>query len=193
MGRGYSGDLGLSTNSFQDLRGVARFVECWVIEEKLAAGLACHGCGALICVAKPMDRPIKFRLNTFPVHLGLGAKVVLQDEFTGSPRWYQRYAEGSASDGAEGRLVTMHKFTKSWGTWEMHPHGEELVLCIQGTMTVIQEINGKQEKSRLHAGEAIINPAGIWHTADLDDEEGEEATAVFITAGMGTEIRPREA
>jgi quercetin dioxygenase-like cupin family protein len=139
-----------------------------------------------------MDRPIKFRLKTFPVHLGLGATVALQDEYTGSARWYDRYAERTAGDGAEGRLVTMHTFTKSWDAWEMHPHGEELVLCMQGTITLIQEINGRPEKNRLNAGEAIINPAGIWHTADLDDEEGEEATALFITAGMGTEHRPRE-
>ena len=139
-----------------------------------------------------MERPIKFRLKDFPVHLGLGATVALQDEYTGTPRWYDRYAERTAGDGAEGRLVTMHTFNKSWNAWEMHPHGEELVLCIQGTITLIQEINGRSEKNRLNAGEAIINPAGIWHTADLDDEEGEEATVVFITAGMGTEHRPRE-
>jgi len=138
-----------------------------------------------------MDRPIKFRLKTFPVHLGLGAKVLIQDEFTGSPRWYERYADRTAADGAEGRLVSVHTFTESWNTWEMHPHGEELVLCIQGTMTLIQEIDGKQEKNRLKAGEAIINPQGVWHTADFEGEEDDEVTAVFITAGLGTEIRPR--
>lgn len=138
-----------------------------------------------------MDRPIKFQLKTFPVHLGLGAKIAIQDEFTGSPRWYERYGQRAAADGAEGRLVSMFTFTKSWDTWEMHPHGEELVLCIQGTMTLIQEINGRHEKNRLNAGEAIINPPGVWHTADIEEEEDESATAVFITAGLGTEIRPR--
>lgn len=145
-----------------------------------------------VCLSAPtMDIPFKFRLTDFPVHLGLGAKVTLQDEFTGTPRWYQRYGERTANDGKEGRLVSMHRFTKSWDTWEMHPHGEELVLCIQGTMVLIQEIDGRHEKKRLNAGEAIINPQGVWHTADLEDEEDEEATALFITAGLGTEIRPR--
>lgn len=139
-----------------------------------------------------MERPIKFRLKDYPVHLGLGAKVTLQDEYSGTPRWYQRYAERAAADGKEGRLVTMHSFTKSWDSWEMHPHGEELVICIQGMLTVIQEINGRHEKNRLRVGESIINPAGVWHTADVEDDEGDEVTALFITAGLGTEHRPRE-
>jgi quercetin dioxygenase-like cupin family protein len=141
-----------------------------------------------------MTQPIKFSLETFPVHLGLGAKVSIQDEFTGSSKWYERYGQRTAADGAEGRLVSMFTFKKSWDTWEMHPHGDELVLCVRGTMTLIQEINGRQEKSRLRAGEAIINPAGVWHTADIDEddeEEIEEVVAVFVTAGLGTESRPR--
>ena len=73
----------------------------------------------------------------------------------------------------------------------MHPHGEELVLCVQGMLTLIQEIDGRLEKNRLRVGEAIINPAGVWHTADVEDDEGDEVIAVFITAGMGTEHRPR--
>ena len=39
----------------------------------------------------------------------------------------------------------------------------------------------------LQAGEYAINPPGTWHTADVDHE----ATGLFITAGMGTEHRPR--
>jgi quercetin dioxygenase-like cupin family protein len=122
----------------------------------------------------------------------LGAKVSIQDEFTGSMQWYDRYMERTAADGPEGRLVSMFTFTKPWDSWEMHPQGEELVLCVEGIMTVIQEINGRHERIVLNAGEAIINPAGVWHTADIDEEEGDKATAVFITAGLGTESRPRE-
>ena len=39
----------------------------------------------------------------------------------------------------------------------------------------------------LRAGEYAINPRGVWHTADVAGH----ATAVFITAGQGTEHRPR--
>ena len=39
----------------------------------------------------------------------------------------------------------------------------------------------------LGPGEAVINPRGVWHTADVEDP----ATVLFITAGAGTENRPR--
>jgi quercetin dioxygenase-like cupin family protein len=39
----------------------------------------------------------------------------------------------------------------------------------------------------LRAGDYAINPPGVWHTADVAGE----TTALFITAGMGTENRPR--
>ncbi len=39
----------------------------------------------------------------------------------------------------------------------------------------------------LGAGDYAINPPGVWHTADI----AEAATALFITAGFGTEHKPR--
>ena len=128
-----------------------------------------------------------FPLKQIPVHLGMGARVIPQAPFTGETEWYEHYGQRNAADGAEGRLVTMHTFSEPWGSWEVHPHGEELVLCTDGTMTLYQEIGGEIRKASLRAGEAIINPPGVWHTADVEGT----ATALFITAGMGTENRPR--
>ena len=51
-----------------------------------------------------------FDLSRFPVHLGLGATVEHLPEFDGSPDWYERYGTAHASDGAEGRLVSLHTF-----------------------------------------------------------------------------------
>ena len=121
------------------------------------------------------------------MHLGLGATVTRQEPFTGEMDWYQRYAERNAGDGAEGRLVTMHTFSEPWDSWEVHPHGEELVLCTAGAITLFQEIDGAIRTASIRSGQAIINPPGVWHTADV----GVTATALFITAGMGTENRPR--
>lgn len=128
-----------------------------------------------------------FSLKKRPVHLGLGAKVVVQEPFTGSMEWYEAYGKRHESDGVEGRLVSLHTFSSSWDSWEMHPKGEELVACVSGQITLFQEIDGETKKVVLGPGEAVINPAGVWHTADVE----EEATALFITAGVGTEIRPR--
>ncbi len=52
-----------------------------------------------------------------PLHLGLGATAVPQPLFTGMD-WYQGYGERNGHDGAEGRLVTMYRFTTSWNSWE---------------------------------------------------------------------------
>jgi mannose-6-phosphate isomerase-like protein (cupin superfamily) len=129
-----------------------------------------------------------FNLVKFPAHLGLGAKVERLDAIDGTPSWYERYGAAHASDGVEGRLVSMYDFTESWTIWEVHPEGDELVVCVSGRMTLHQEIDGKTATVTLGAGEAIVNPPGAWHTADID----EPATALFITAGRGTQVRPRE-
>lgn len=120
------------------------------------------------------------------VHLGLGASAEPQPPFDGM-QWYEAYGQRTAADGAEGRLVSMHRFTESWDVWEMHPSGSEMVVCTCGSMTLIQEVDGEQECTPLSEGEYAINPPGVWHTADVEDE----AEALFITAGIGTEHRER--
>ena len=126
------------------------------------------------------------RLGQFPVHLGLGATAVSEPAFTGM-QWYGEYAARHAADGAEGRLVSMYTFTEPWDTWEMHPHGGEVVICTAGEMTLLQEIDGGVVRTRLTPGEYAINPPGVWHTADVAGS----ASAVFITAGMATQNRGR--
>jgi quercetin dioxygenase-like cupin family protein len=128
-----------------------------------------------------------FDLSRFPVHLGLGATVEHLAELDGAPSWYERYGAEHESDGAEGRLVSLHTFDSSWDSWEVHPEGGELVLCVGGRVTLHQEIDGDDHVAVLEAGQAIVNPPGVWHTADVDAP----ATVLFITAGAGTQHRQR--
>jgi quercetin dioxygenase-like cupin family protein len=128
-----------------------------------------------------------FSLSRFPAHLGLGATTTQEPEFTGAMEWYMAYGARHAADGIEGRLVTMGSFTAPWPSWEMHPKGAELVVCTEGEITLIQEIDGAPTKVTLKKGEAIINPPGVWHTADV----AAPCTCFFVTAGAGTEHRPR--
>jgi len=129
---------------------------------------------------------MKHALERFPLHLGLGARATAEPEFTGM-NWYGPYAERHAADGAEGRLVAMHTFSESWTSWEMHPKGDEVVLCTAGEITLVQELPDGVKKTTLRAGEYAINPRGVWHTADVAGS----CTALFITAGIGTEHRQR--
>ena len=127
------------------------------------------------------------RLDERFVHLGLGATAESQPPFTGL-EWYEGYGARTASDGTEGRLVSMHTFTEGWPSWEMHPKGHEVVICTAGEMLLTQEFpDGTREKTTLRAGEYAINDPGVWHIADVAGS----ATAVFITAGEGTQHRPR--
>ena len=126
-------------------------------------------------------------LRKYPVHLGLGACAEAQPAFTGI-EWYEAYAKRHAADGSEARLVAMHDFSESWDSWEMHPEGDEVVVCILGTITLIQADDaGNRSSVMLHAGDYAINPRGVWHTADTEGP----ASALFITAGIGTQHRPR--
>lgn len=126
-------------------------------------------------------------LEEYPIHLGLGGSATPQPVFTGA-EWYEDYGNRTAADGAEGRLVTLHSFTADWASWERHPAGEEVVVCVAGAITLHQELaDGTTATVHLGPGEYAINPPGIWHTADIADK----ATCLFITPGLGTENRAR--
>jgi mannose-6-phosphate isomerase-like protein (cupin superfamily) len=127
-------------------------------------------------------------LASQPLHLGLGATACAEPAFTGMD-WYGPYIARHDADGAEGRLVSLHRFTADWDSWEMHPAGEEVVICIEGAMTLVQELeSGELREIPLSAGDYAINPRGLWHTANV----AVAAQALFITAGWGTQGRPRE-
>ena len=87
----------------------------------------------------------------------------------------------------EGRLVSMFTFSAPWESWEMHPAGDEIVLCISGRMVLHQEMPEGVRTVALEPGQYAVNPSGVWHTADVEGA----ATALFITTGLGTEHRPR--
>lgn len=86
-----------------------------------------------------------------------------------------------------GRLVSMLDTGPAWNTWECHPHGEEFILQLDGSLTLWLELDGRCEERRLRAGEFIIVPRGVWHTAEVTAS----GKALFITAGKETAIRPR--
>jgi mannose-6-phosphate isomerase-like protein (cupin superfamily) len=127
------------------------------------------------------------RLEERFIHLGLGARAEVLPPFTGM-EWYADYGAQAAADGVEGRLVSQYSFTEDWTSWEMHPAGAEVVICTAGAMVLVQEWpDGRRESVALAAGEYAINPPGVWHTADVAGA----ATAIFITAGEGTQHRAR--
>jgi hypothetical protein len=128
------------------------------------------------------------RLAQFPAFVAKGGAIRRLPEFTGG-EWYAALERDTVDDGPDGRLVSWHTFAEPWDSWEMHPIADELVLCIAGRVDLIQEIDGLEVRQTLSEGHWLVNPAGVWHTADI--AEGGSATCVFVTAGLGTQIRPR--
>lgn len=126
-------------------------------------------------------------LTETPIHLGLGARAVPLEGFAWSPEYMTAYGERVASDGDEGRLVTLGDMATSWDTWEVHPAGEEVVLVVSGRVRLVQEVDGAEQATEVGPGGYVINGAGVWHTADVIDP----ARVLFITPGRGTTHRPR--
>jgi mannose-6-phosphate isomerase-like protein (cupin superfamily) len=136
-----------------------------------------------------LKEDVMTNLSTHPVHLGLGATASSEPEFTGMP-WYGDYVARHASDGAEGRLVSLYHFTQNWENWEKHPEGEEVVICLDGEIVLVQEeSDGAIKQTKLASGDYAIIARGVWHTADI----AQNARVLFITAGWNTQGRERKA
>ena len=105
-------------------------------------------------------------------------------------RWYADYAARHEADGAEGRLVSEWTFTEDWQGWERHPAGEELVMLLAGSATLVLEEAGQERSIPLsRAGSYVLVPRNVWHTA----RTAVPATLLFLTPGAGTEHRPVDA
>jgi mannose-6-phosphate isomerase-like protein (cupin superfamily) len=122
-----------------------------------------------------------------PIHLGLGSRAMAVEGFGWDGDTLAAYAAAVAADGAEGRLVMAFQGSEPWATWERHPAGDEVVICLAGRMTLIREADGRVEEVTLGPREATVNPRGVWHTADVH----EPVWFLTITPGLGTEHRPR--
>ncbi|MEU2657259.1 cupin domain-containing protein [Streptomyces sp. NPDC007325] len=126
-------------------------------------------------------------LRTTPVHLGRGSTAKPVEGFAWHPDVLQAYSAAVASDGAEGRMVMIFDGDGPGDHAERHPAGDELVVCLSGSVTVTRDVDGLPDRVRLGPGEATINPAGVWHVVDMEGP----ASILAITATLGTDHRPR--
>ncbi|MEV0528746.1 cupin domain-containing protein [Streptomyces sp. NPDC050439] len=126
-------------------------------------------------------------LRNTPVHLGLGSRAKPIEGFAWEPQVLQAYSAAVAADGAEGRIVTIFDGDGRGEEWERHPAGDEVIVCLSGSVTVTRDVDGVHEQVVLGPGEATVNPAGTWHAVDMTGP----STILTITAGLGTDHRPR--
>jgi len=129
-------------------------------------------------------------LLTTPLHLGLGSRARPVQGFAWDPEVLGAYAAAVAADGGEGRMVMIFDGEGAGDHWERHPAGDEVVVCLRGSVKVVRPVDGVEGASDevvLGPGEATVNAAGEWHAVDMDGP----ARILTITAGVGTEHRRR--
>jgi quercetin dioxygenase-like cupin family protein len=126
-------------------------------------------------------------LRDIPIHLGPGGVAFPVEDFGWTEQQLAAYERSTRADGADGRMVMMFHVSGSWTSWERHPLGAEVVIACTGTHRFVQELADGERVVELAPGEALVNPPGVWHTAD----SGEGGWIVTITPGLGTEHRPR--
>jgi mannose-6-phosphate isomerase-like protein (cupin superfamily) len=66
--------------------------------------------------------------------------------------------------------------------WERHPNGDEVVMVLDGTTTVILLKNAVEERFFLSEKELVVIPAGVWHRF-----EGSEQLKVMTITPQPTE------
>ena len=83
-------------------------------------------------------------------------------------------------------LVSSFEFSDDWSTWELHPAGDEIVLLLSGSATlVLRTANGDVRVALTEPGTYVLVPRNTWHTAHTS----EPTRMLFITPGEGTENR----
>ncbi len=88
---------------------------------------------------------------------------------------------------AEGRLVAAFACEADWPRWEMHPHGEEVLVLLSGRLTMVFEEDGGERHVELHKGRACLVPRRTWHRAIVHSP----GMLLGITYGRATEHRDR--
>jgi mannose-6-phosphate isomerase-like protein (cupin superfamily) len=104
-----------------------------------------------------------------------------------SESFWEEMAAGKHPQLDQGRLMSAFSFSEPWSMWERHPAGEELVMLLSGSATVVLEEFGKQRGVQLNdPGSYVLVPRNVWHTA----RTSVQTTMLFLTPGAGTEHRP---
>ena len=82
------------------------------------------------------------------------------------------------------QLVAIHEFSDDWGSWEVHPKGDEIVVLLSGEATFVLDVDGQHQEITLSKqGDYGVVPKNTWHTAKVNTP----TTVLFITPGEGTD------
>ena len=67
-------------------------------------------------------------------------------------------------------LVSVYNFESAWNVWERHPAGDEVVVLLSGSATMIIRKEGENEVVALSdPGAFVVVPRNTWHTAETSE------------------------
>jgi len=116
------------------------------------------------------------------VHLaedGTATELPGGDAFWGLP-------EAEMARVGQGWLVSEFEFAVDWPNWEMHPHADEFVYLLSGSVEFWLEQPDSVRRVVLAGRAAIVVPRGVWHTAKVTAP----SRMLHVTRGDGTQLRP---
>jgi uncharacterized cupin superfamily protein len=132
-----------------------------------------------------------FDLSKSPIHLpsrvAPDAPAVPQHGFGFNGPAFEAYMAKHCKPGEPGRLAMIESSPGDWPAWECHDEGDEIVIVLDGEGDFLQEIGGETRSAPFGPGSAFINPAGVWHTANVR----KPMRAIYLTPCPGTRHRPR--
>lgn len=85
-----------------------------------------------------------------------------------------------------GTLLGVYVSHKDWPQWEVHPQGDEVLVLLEGKMTMILAEAAGERRVGLTPGATCIVPRGVWHRALVH----EASRVLGVTYGAGTQHRP---
>jgi uncharacterized cupin superfamily protein len=128
-----------------------------------------------------------YALNKTPIHVGRGGALPIEGFKFDRPS-FEAYVQKHCTDAEPGRLMMIEESPTNWPAWECHTLDDEVVFILEGRGEFIQELDGKEVRTPVGPRSAIINPKGVWHTADIV----EPISAIYLTPCLGTEHKPRK-
>jgi len=85
-----------------------------------------------------------------------------------------------------GTRVAAYVSTADWPHREMHPQGEEVLVLLDGWMTLIRDEPGGERRVEMAPGATCIVPRGVWHRALVP----QTSRFLGVTYGAGAQHRP---
>lgn len=131
-----------------------------------------------------MPAPGPYELATTYLHFRDDGAI---DPIDAGPAFWESLGQGELPQLDHGRLMSSFSFDEDWNNWECHPHGDEFVCLLSGSVDMVLQRGDREEVIALcNTAAYVLVPRGTWHTA----RTATPSTMLFITSGEGTLHKP---